>query len=169
MVSLKMSILQIWVNWASKITLKNLQLSSIKIKGGHAPCDVTCSRSILLSQNMLNHLKLISRPGNDYFGSHPSEWEEGSGNQTKSAWPICKPCSQAFTNQAWNEVNRHTPSLVPRCSPPESEYVYACNFNVRVPERRSLGTRLPHFQMCKVKRGVVQTLLQKKPLECPAI
>ena len=46
MVSLKMSILQIWVTWASKITLKNLQLCSIKIKGSHTPCDVTRSRSI---------------------------------------------------------------------------------------------------------------------------
>ena len=46
MVSLKMSILQIWVTWAAKITFKNLQLCSIKIKGSHAPCDVTCSRSI---------------------------------------------------------------------------------------------------------------------------
>ena len=42
-----MSILQIWVTWTSKITLKNLQLCSIKIKWSHAPCDVTCSRSIL--------------------------------------------------------------------------------------------------------------------------
>ena len=39
-------ILQIWVTWASKITLKNFQLCSIKIKGSHAPCDVTCNRSI---------------------------------------------------------------------------------------------------------------------------
>ena len=46
MVSLKMSILQIWVTWASKITLKNLQLCSIKMKGSHTPCDVTRSRSI---------------------------------------------------------------------------------------------------------------------------
>ena len=46
MVSLKMSILQIWVTWASKITLKNLQLCSSKIKGSHTPCDVTRSRSI---------------------------------------------------------------------------------------------------------------------------
>ena len=44
MVSLKMSILQIWVTWASKITLKNLQLCSIKMKGSHTPCDVTRSR-----------------------------------------------------------------------------------------------------------------------------
>ena len=36
-VSLKMSILQIWVTWASKITFKNSQLCSIKIKGSHAP------------------------------------------------------------------------------------------------------------------------------------
>ena len=41
-----MSILQIWVTWASKIIFKNLQLCSIKIKGSHAPCDVTRSRSI---------------------------------------------------------------------------------------------------------------------------
>ena len=47
MVSLKMFILQIWVTWASKITLKNLQLCSIKIKGSHTPCDVTRSRSIV--------------------------------------------------------------------------------------------------------------------------
>ena len=46
MVSLKMSILQIWVTWASKITLKNLQLCGIKIKGSHTPCDSTCSHSI---------------------------------------------------------------------------------------------------------------------------
>ena len=46
MVSLKMSILQIWVTWASKITFKNLQLCSIKIKGSHTPCDITCSSSI---------------------------------------------------------------------------------------------------------------------------
>ena len=46
-VSLKMSIMQIWVTWASKITFKNLQLCSIKIKGSHTPCDVTCSRSII--------------------------------------------------------------------------------------------------------------------------
>ena len=46
MVGLKLFILQIWVNWAPKITLKKLQLSTIKIKGGPAPCDVTCSRSI---------------------------------------------------------------------------------------------------------------------------
>ena len=32
-----MSILQIWITWASKITLKNLQLCSIKIKGSHTP------------------------------------------------------------------------------------------------------------------------------------
>ena len=32
-ISLEMSILQIWVTWASKITLKNLQLCSLKIKG----------------------------------------------------------------------------------------------------------------------------------------
>ena len=37
MVRLKMSILQIWVSWASKITFKNLPLCSIKIKGSHAP------------------------------------------------------------------------------------------------------------------------------------
>ena len=47
MVSLKMSILLIWVTWASKITLKNLQLCTIKIKESHTPCDVTHSRSIL--------------------------------------------------------------------------------------------------------------------------
>ena len=46
MVNLKMSILQIWVTWASKITLKNLQLCSIKIKGSLPLCDTTCSRSI---------------------------------------------------------------------------------------------------------------------------
>ena len=49
MASLKMSILQIWITWASKITFKNLQLYSIKIKGSHAPCDVTCSRSMAWS------------------------------------------------------------------------------------------------------------------------
>ena len=32
-----MSILQIWVTWASKIIFKNLQLCSIKIKGSHTP------------------------------------------------------------------------------------------------------------------------------------
>ena len=37
MVSLKMSILLIWVTWASKITFKKLQLCSIKIKGSYAP------------------------------------------------------------------------------------------------------------------------------------
>ena len=37
MVSLKISILQIWVTWASKITIKILQLCSIKIKGSHTP------------------------------------------------------------------------------------------------------------------------------------
>ena len=47
MVSLKRSILQIWVTWASKIALKNLQLYSVKIKGSHAPCDITRSRFIL--------------------------------------------------------------------------------------------------------------------------
>ena len=35
-----------WVTWASKITIKNFQLCSIKMKGSHAPCDVTCNRSI---------------------------------------------------------------------------------------------------------------------------
>ena len=29
--------LQIWVTWASKITIKKFQLCSIKIKGSHAP------------------------------------------------------------------------------------------------------------------------------------
>ena len=43
MVSLKMSILQIWVTWASKITF-------IKIKGSHTPCDVTRSRSIVVKR-----------------------------------------------------------------------------------------------------------------------
>ena len=38
--------MQIWVTWASKITFKNLQLCSIKIKGSHTPCDVTCTGSI---------------------------------------------------------------------------------------------------------------------------
>ena len=38
-VRLKMSILQIWVIWASKITFKNLQLCSVKIKGSHTPCE----------------------------------------------------------------------------------------------------------------------------------
>ena len=46
MVRLKMSILQIWVSWASKITFKNLPLCSIKIKGSHAPYDITHNRSI---------------------------------------------------------------------------------------------------------------------------
>ena len=54
MVSLKISILQIWVTWASKITLINLQLCSIKIKGTHTPCDVTRSRSIPLLLEMTN-------------------------------------------------------------------------------------------------------------------
>ena len=36
-------ILQIWVTWASKITIKNFQLCSIKIKGSHAPCDVNAT------------------------------------------------------------------------------------------------------------------------------
>jgi len=47
--SLKMSILQIWVTWASNITLKNLQLCSTKIKGSHTPCDVTHSCSISMA------------------------------------------------------------------------------------------------------------------------
>ena len=59
MVSLKMSILQIWVNWASKITLKNLQLSSIKIKGGLAPCDVTCSRSMRSPCTILKEIRAV--------------------------------------------------------------------------------------------------------------
>ena len=46
MVSLKRSILQIWVTWASKIALKILQVYSVRIKGSHAPYDVTRSRSI---------------------------------------------------------------------------------------------------------------------------
>ena len=37
MVSLKMSILHIWVTWASKITLKNLQLYSIKLREATLP------------------------------------------------------------------------------------------------------------------------------------
>ena len=39
-ISRKTFILQIWVTWASKISIKNFQLCSIKIKGSHAPCDV---------------------------------------------------------------------------------------------------------------------------------
>ena len=34
---------KIWVTWASKITIKNFQLCSIKIKGCHAPCDVNAT------------------------------------------------------------------------------------------------------------------------------
>ena len=37
LISLKTFILQIWVTWASKITIKKCQLCSIKIKGSHAP------------------------------------------------------------------------------------------------------------------------------------
>ena len=51
-IRLKMSILQIWVTWASKITFTNLQLCSIKIKGSHGPCDITCSRSIDTCSNI---------------------------------------------------------------------------------------------------------------------
>ena len=29
--------------WASKITIKNFQLCSIKIKGSHAPCDINAT------------------------------------------------------------------------------------------------------------------------------
>ena len=43
MVSLKISILQIWVTWACKITLRYFQLFCIKIKGSHALCDITFS------------------------------------------------------------------------------------------------------------------------------
>ena len=48
MVGLKMSILQIWVTWASKITLKNLQLCSIKLREATPPVTshITWSRSI---------------------------------------------------------------------------------------------------------------------------
>ena len=42
-ISLKTFILQIWVTWASKISVKNFQFCSIKIKGSHAPCDVNAS------------------------------------------------------------------------------------------------------------------------------
>ena len=37
MISLKTFILQIWVTWASKITIKNFQLCSIKIKEATPP------------------------------------------------------------------------------------------------------------------------------------
>ena len=53
MVSLKMSILQIWVTWASKITVKNLQLCNIKVKGSHTPCDIAQSHSITLSKHYI--------------------------------------------------------------------------------------------------------------------
>ena len=56
MVSLKMSILQSWVTWASKITLKNLQLCSIKIKGSHAPCDVTWAALLDFDTNKTTRL-----------------------------------------------------------------------------------------------------------------
>ena len=48
MVGLKMSILQNWVTWASKITLKNLQLCSIKLREATPPVTshITWSRSI---------------------------------------------------------------------------------------------------------------------------
>ena len=59
MVSLKRSILQIWVTWASKIALKNLQLYSVKIKGSHAPCDVTRSHSIVYWHNLINRCPAI--------------------------------------------------------------------------------------------------------------
>ena len=52
MASLKTFILQIWVTWASKITIKNFQLCSIKIKGSHDPRDVTCNRSIVRTRKL---------------------------------------------------------------------------------------------------------------------
>ena len=61
MVSLKMSILQIWVTSASKVTQKNLQLCSIKNKGSHTPCDITCSRSI-------HHVIILTRLSQCYSG-----------------------------------------------------------------------------------------------------
>ena len=87
---------------------------------------------------MLNHLKLISRPGNDYFGFHPSEWEEGSGNQTKSAWPICKPCSQVVScPDYFSPSGREKYGLGTRLVPKRSR---------TRPGMKSTGTPLASFQ-----------------------
>ena len=51
-ISLKTFILQIWVTWASKITIKNFQLCIIKIKGSHAP--VTSMKPLYMQKEPKN-------------------------------------------------------------------------------------------------------------------
>ena len=79
MVRLKMSILQIWVTWASKITSKlNLQLCSIKIKGSHAPCDVTAAALYLylVPKSTVWHSSFIVRQ------PHNSDYHNGYHQKT---------------------------------------------------------------------------------------
>ena len=59
-ISLKTFILQIWVTWASKITIKNFQLCSIKIKGSHAPCDVNATALYICSYQDVWNFTLIN-------------------------------------------------------------------------------------------------------------
>ena len=65
MVRLKMSILQIWVTWASKSTFKNLRLCSIKILVcAMTKYNISC---VLLAQThltMMNHLTSIFQIAN---------------------------------------------------------------------------------------------------------
>ena len=69
-----MSILQIWVTWASKITFKNLQLCSIKIKGSHAPwkpsiqalwVPICFAHMILYTVTVVRTNWMVGRPGNE--------------------------------------------------------------------------------------------------------